>query len=84
MNRGWIALTIGLCVVAILCFVVWSRINGIAQGLIGHGSTMALGVETSLDSVAIDVFTGSFVLADLEVANPEGFSAPQFLGIGEA
>ncbi len=57
-------------------------VDRVAHAAIEHGGTHALGVETTLESVSLDVLEGSFGLADLNVKNPEGFPSESFLALG--
>lgn len=56
-------------------------IDRIARVAVEAGATFALGVKTTLASMDIGVFSGTVAMGDLNVANPEGFTAPRFLGL---
>ncbi|MBX3353241.1 MAG: hypothetical protein KF684_09925 [Phycisphaeraceae bacterium] len=75
------ALALGLVLVSALLFVV--LIDGIAKRGIERGGTYALAVPTTLDSASVGLMSGSFSMAGLEVKNPEGFTAPHFLKLGD-
>lgn len=53
--------------------------NTLVERAVEAGSTYALGVDTSLGSAALEIRGGSLGLNDLEVSNPEGFTAENFL-----
>jgi len=77
---GGIAL-IGLIVLLVL--VAFLMIDSIAKTGIERGSTYALGVPTTLNSADVKVFGGEFAMKGLTVSNPEGFSTPHFLALGD-
>jgi membrane protein YdbS with pleckstrin-like domain len=76
------AIAAGLAAASIFALLLY--IDAIASAAIERGSTYALGVDTNLDSARIGLFSGSFRVAGLEIANPPGFEDPRFLGLGEA
>lgn len=76
---GGIAL-VGLIVLVVL--VAFVMIDSIAKTGIEKGSTYALGVPTTLDTADVKVFAGEFDMSGLTVSNPEGFSTPHFLAMG--
>lgn len=53
--------------------------NLLVEKAVEAGSTYALGVETDLGSAALEIRGGSLELNNLEVGNPEGFKADNFL-----
>lgn len=57
-------------------------INDLVKVGVEKGGTYAMGVKTTLGAADIGVFSGKAALSDLKVANPEGFKAEQFLGLG--
>ncbi len=73
-----------LALVVIVVVVALAAINAIARKGVEAGATYALGVKTTLGSASIGVFSGEFGLSRLKVANPEGFTAPHFLSLGDA
>jgi len=77
---GGIAL-IGLIVLLVL--VGFLMIDSLAKAGIERGSTYALGVPTTLNSADVQVFGGEFAMNGLTVSNPEGFSTPHFLALGD-
>lgn len=58
-------------------------IDDIAKKGIEQGGTHALGVPTTLDKASVGLFSGKFGIKGLKVANPDGYSAPAFLSLGD-
>jgi hypothetical protein len=75
----------GLVVVVVLLVVVgFFFLDSLAKTAIERGATYALGVQTTLGSADVGVFSGDFRMNDLHVANPEGFDTNKpFLQLGE-
>lgn len=57
-------------------------IDSLAKTAIEAGGTHALGVETRLESASVGLFSGEFALNGLRVANPAGFTEPNFFALG--
>jgi hypothetical protein len=74
--RRLIALAFLLAIGAVVLFFSLDRI---AEAAIEKGGTYALGVETTLDEADVGVFSRTFGLKELRVANPEGFERTPFL-----
>ena len=72
-----------LVLLAVAGVVVFVSIDAIAKAAIERGSTYALGVQTTLGSADIGIFSGEFRMKDLDVANPEGFTSDSFFTLGE-
>ncbi|MCP4245739.1 MAG: hypothetical protein GY778_01700 [bacterium] len=70
-------------VVFVLILTVFLWIDYAAKAAVELGATFALGVDTSLNSMDVGVFGGSVEMAELEVANPEGFEADHFMKLDE-
>jgi hypothetical protein len=68
-----IVLLIGAAVAAYI------YLDTIAKAAIQRGSTYALGVDTTLNSVHLQPFAGELSLNSLEVANPKGYQTNHFL-----
>ena len=64
-------------VIALVAAFVW--IDRLAKAGIEHGTSYALGVQTSLEEIDIEVLAGKCSLSRLQVANPGGFDSPHFL-----
>ncbi len=78
-----IKLVIGVVVVVLLAVLaVFFFLDSIARSAIEEGATYALGVRTTLEKADVGVLSGRFSLAGLDVSNPEGFDAPNFLSLG--
>ena len=74
----------GLVVVLLILAVgVVVYIDSIAKAAIERGATYALGVETTLGSADVKLLSGAFAMADLTVANPQGFESPYFTHLGQ-
>ena len=69
-----------LLVVVVVAAVVW--IDHVAKAGVERGATYALGVNTTLDRMDVGLVSGSVAMADLNVANPQGFTSPHFLHLG--
>jgi hypothetical protein len=88
MRRG-VKIILGLVGGVVLLLVVAAvavvfYINSIARTGVERGATHALGVETTLASADVGLFSGEVELKGLEVDNAAGFDAPHFLKLGEA
>lgn len=57
-------------------------LNQIASTAIEKGGTRALGVRTSVSGVLLRPISGSARIFGLQIANPPGFEAPNFLTLG--
>lgn len=82
--KTWVLrISIALIVLVVLALVTgFIFIDKIAKEAIERGSQYALGVETSLESVDLGVFSGKFSLSELHARNPEGFSEGDFFALG--
>ena len=69
-------------VVVVLVVVVFLWIDHLAKMGIEKGSTYALGVDTTVDSVDIGILAGRSELSGLTVSNPKGFQTSHFLSLG--
>ena len=68
---------IGVLVLAVVLAWVW--IDSLAERAVERGATYALDVPATLESADVGLFTGGVEFSGLEVANPQGFTAPHFL-----
>jgi len=76
-----------VCVVVLIVGVVVAfslGMNAIAKQGIEQGGTYALGVNTTVDSASVGIFSGKFGMRGFSVANPEGFPSSHFLTLGNA
>ncbi len=78
-----VAVVLALLVIGAIVAAIMS-INSLAKRGIEAGGSFALGVPTTVQAVDIGLFSGQFGLSGLNVANPAGFAAPQFLGLDKA
>lgn len=73
------------CVVVLIAggviFLVLS-VNSVARTGIERGGTYALGVPTTVDGAKVGLLSGKFSLRGLTVANPEGYTSPNFFTLG--
>lgn len=73
-----------LVVLVIVLFVAaLMYINTIARKAIEAGGTYALGVQTTLGSASVGIFSGTFAMSRLHIANPQGFQGDHFLKLGD-
>jgi hypothetical protein len=70
-----------LIIVAVVGLVLF--IDSAAKTGIEKGATYAMGVNTTLDSASIGLFSGKFGLSGLKVANPAGYKDERFLSLGD-
>lgn len=72
-----LALVVGLVAAGAFFYV-----DSIARKAIEEGGEMALGVPTGVGDLHLSLFSGEAELKDLRIANPSGFSASTFFGLG--
>ena len=75
---GLLVLLVVLGVVAVMYF------DSFIKAGVEKGGTYALQVPVTLDDADLGILSGELALTGLTVANPEGFSSPHFLSLGEA
>jgi hypothetical protein len=56
--------------------------DSLAKAGIEKGGTYAMGVPTTLGSADVGLFSGTFAMHDLHVANPAGFKGDHFFRLG--
>lgn len=59
-------------------------VDSLAKQAIVRGGKHALGVETRLERASIGLVSGEFALSDLAIANPPGFTDPDFFALRSA
>jgi len=59
-------------------------LDSIAKKAVEYGGSHALGVSTTVDTLHISLLDGSSSLNGLTIANPEGFSAKNFMALNQA
>ncbi|MEC9374178.1 MAG: hypothetical protein VYC34_10060, partial [Planctomycetota bacterium] len=74
-----IAIVLLLVLLVVLAFAM---IDSAARAGVEYGASYALGVDTTLQSADVKLFAGEFEMDGLEVSNPEGFSRPHFMVLG--
>src|SRR5258705_6681176 len=73
-----IALAVVLLVIIALT-IVYFNLNRIVKHQVEVQSTNSLNLQTQLASARLSIFGGNFSMNDLQIASPEGFSAPRML-----
>jgi uncharacterized protein involved in outer membrane biogenesis len=79
----WIVLGVVL-VIVIGVVAVFMTIDGIVRRSVETHATNSLDLQTTLRSADLSLLGGSLALKDLEVASPNGFSAPRMFTLGGA
>lgn len=69
----------GALAVIVLVAAALLGIDRIARVGVETAGTYALGVQTTLGSMDVGLFSGRVGMSALDVANPEGFTSPHFL-----
>ena len=77
----WTAIIV-LLLVIIGGVTLYFTLNGIVRRTVASSATNSLKVQTSLGGASVAPFSGNVRLSDLEVASPEGFSAPKMFELG--
>ena len=78
----WIVLAVlGVLVVAIVGVVIF--LDSIVRSAVERGTSQSLALNTTLGDADVGLLSGNVSLGDLEIANPEGFTAPKMLTLGE-
>ncbi len=77
---GLVALVVLLLVCAVI--FVGMSIDSLARKGIERGGTYALGTKTTLQSADVGLFSGTFAMKGLAVANPPGYASTNFLTLG--
>ena len=76
---GFLVLLLVILVVVGLFYIA-----DIAKKAIEAGGEKALGVTTTVEGCDVRVFSGTFGLDELRIANPQGFKEEDFLSLGAA
>jgi uncharacterized protein involved in outer membrane biogenesis len=77
-----VAALVVLLVIGVVVLFIY--IDRIAKAGIEEGATYALDVPTTLNKASVGVFSGTFAMAGLNVANPQGYTTSHFLNMGQA
>ena len=84
MVRKLIKLAVALVVLLIIgVLVALYFVDRIARTGIEKGATHALGVDTTLGKADVKVLAGEFEMAQLRVANPQGYKTDHFMTLNE-
>lgn len=82
--KALLGIGVGLLVLlVVLGIVAVMYIDNIAKTAVEKGGTYALQVPVTLDDADVGILSGELGLSGLTVANPDGFSSPHFLALGE-
>ncbi len=75
-----------LLIIAVVGVVVlaFTQVDKIAKEAIERGGTYAMQVETTVDTVDVNITGGTASLNGLNIANPAGFDTSHFLRMGDA
>ncbi|MBL4591876.1 MAG: hypothetical protein JKY96_07955 [Phycisphaerales bacterium] len=65
-------------------FLVASNLDKMVKTGIEKGGTYATGVQTTVDSVDVGLFSGSLSMQALKIDNPSGFSTPHFMTLASS
>lgn len=68
-------------VIALLIIGGGLLIDRAAKAAVQTGGTYALGVDTTVNSVNVGLFSGTLTMDGLRVANPSGFKSDRFFGL---
>ena len=80
MKKKWRQmLVIAFLLILVLVLALWFSINGIIREQVDTRATAALGVQTTLNNVSLNILGGSLVLKGMTIANPPGFGDPHLL-----
>ena len=69
--------------IAVVVGVLLFGVDMIAKAGVEKGSTYAMGVDTTVDSLNLRLMSGGLTMDGMTVANPEGFTSHHFLRTGE-
>ncbi len=78
--RGLIAIVLIVVVAGVVAFLF---IDSIAKAGVEKATTYATGVQTTLGSIHVGLFSGEVSLSELDLANPDGFKGEYFLTLGQ-
>ena len=82
MKRIKKLIAVAVVVVVVLIVSLLLGIDYVAKVGVEQGGTYALGVNTTLGSMDVGIFSGSVEMAELTVDNPPAFDTPHFLALG--
>src|SRR5438270_13082711 len=64
--------------------ILFMSLNRIVKRTVESQATDSLNLETKLGGARLALFGGTLNLSDLEIASPQGFTAPHMLTLGDA
>ncbi|MEQ8769672.1 MAG: hypothetical protein RIB60_04090 [Phycisphaerales bacterium] len=75
-----VLLLVGLLILGVVGLVAFglTKIDDIVKEVIQRGGTYATGVETTVDTVEVGLFDGTFAMDGFNLANPDGYDSPHF------
>lgn len=80
-----VALAAGVVLLLVLgVVIVFVQVDRIAKAGIERGGTSVLGVKTTVRTADVGILAGTFDLAGLEIANPDGYPSPHLLTLQDA
>ena len=69
--------------VVIVVVVIYLNVGRIVRTAVQTQASSSLNLQTTLDSVSLSLFGGKLGLHQLDVASPQGYSAPHMLEVGD-
>jgi len=72
-----------LLIVVIAVVATWLYLEPLVKGAVNKYGTQVAGTEVSLDGFKLRPLAGEVEIAGLNVANPDGYSAPSLLSLGK-
>src|SRR5688572_19951490 len=79
----WIVI-VALVLVIVMGVIVYMNLNGLVERTVEKQATASLNLQTTLGGVSLSLFGGSLGMDDLEIASPQGFSAPRMFSMNDA
>ena len=70
-------------VVIVVCVAIYMNIGRIIRTAVQTEASSSLNLQTTLDSVSLSLFGGKLGLHQLDIASPQGYSAPHMLEVGD-
>lgn len=81
IKYGLYAMLLLFIVVCIGVWVLLNKVDAMARDAVAGAASDALGVETTLTNLDIGLLSGTCRIEGLNVANPPGYEAPNFLAM---
>ncbi len=63
--------------------LLFMNINSVVKKGIEQGGSLAMGVPTTVESVDLGLFSGTFGMKGFKIASPAGYTAPSFFTLGD-